>query len=130
MSRQLATGRKMSRVLEKPVTVLEKPVTVTGVFFFCIVPTAVLDTWKTHKDFPKLQSLDHVVFSMAEVVGRIDESFLPPGIIDLPSTLEQYAGMKEMPVAFFGPGTFSEGNVMFRVLRQMRKVWRADKVFN
>ena len=94
MSRQLATGRKMSRVLEKPVTVLEKPVTVTGVFFFCTVPTAVLDTWKTHKDFPKLQSLDNVVSSIAKVAGRIDESFLPPGIIDLPSTLERYAGMK------------------------------------
>ena len=87
MSRQLATGRKMSRVLEKPVTV-------TGVFFFCTVPTGVLDTWKIHKDFPKLQSLDHAVFSMAEVVGRIDEPFLPPGIIDLPLTLERYAGMK------------------------------------
>ena len=54
----------------------------------------MLDTWQTHKDVPKLQSLDHVVFSMAEVVGRIDESFLPPGIIDLPLTLERYAGMK------------------------------------
>ena len=58
------------------------------------MPTGVLDTWKTHKDLPKLQSLDHVVSSVAEVAGRIDESFLPPGIIDLPSTLERYAGMK------------------------------------
>ena len=73
---QLATGSEISRAQEKTVAVI-------GVFLH-------------HADsgVPKLQSLNHVVSSMAEVAGRIDESFLPPGIIDLPSTLERYAGMK------------------------------------
>ena len=74
---QLATGGKFSRAQEKTTTVI-------GVFLH-----------RADSGVPKLQSLNHVVqFSTAQVAGRIDESFSPPGIIDLPSTLERYAGMK------------------------------------
>ena len=90
----------------------------------------MLDTWKIHKDFPKLQSLDHVVSSMAEVVGRIDESFLPSGIIDLLSTLERYAGMKGDARGLLRVRDFLRRKYKFWVLRQMRRVSRADRDFN
>jgi len=73
---------------------------------------------------------NHLIVSFPQ--GRIDESLLAPGILELPSTLERYAGIKEDACDLLsGVQDFLRRKYDVAGLEASEKlVWRADKVFN